>query len=154
MGGESNLTHKPAGLTFFVNFTRDASSAASSAEPYELTVGARPADASYHPPKQRHPPLPLPRLSTLRMSPSDTTLSVRVYVDNTVAECFFQGGRTTLSVATTPDTGVATGEAAAVGVSASGGGVRLAGAVVWAVEPIWVEAETLRGSEGGLVDYM
>ena len=85
------------------------------------------------------PPLPFPRLSTLRMSPSDTTLSVRVYVDNTVAECFFQGGRTTLSVATTPDTGVATGETAAVGVSASGGDVRLAGAEVWAVEPIWVE---------------
>ena len=79
------------------------------------------------------------------MAPTETAVTMSVYADHTVAECFFQNGRTALSVVTTVESGrLMQGNDAAVSVTASGGGdVKVKGATVWAVDPIWVEADDL-----------
>ena len=135
LGGSPDAV-PPDGLFFFVN---TSSRHTNTSGTYDITVGARPADPHAKPaPKQHHQPLPFPRLSKLRLSPVDTNLTMSLYVDHTVVECFFQGGRTTMSVISTPLSGVPNGADASVSVLAKTGKVLMQQAVVWQINSIWV----------------
>jgi hypothetical protein len=81
LGGSPGVA-PPDGLYFFVNTTGRR---ASTDGTYDVTVGATPADPRAKPaPKQHHQPLPFPRLSTLRLGPADTNLTMTLFVDHTV----------------------------------------------------------------------
>lgn len=71
---------------------------------------------------------------TLQLLPSDTTIDVRLYVDNRMTEAFWMGGRVAMTV-DTPAT-----EAADIVVSIDGDAASAvpATATAWAVSPIWV----------------
>eukprot|EP00937_MAST-01D_sp_MAST-1D-sp2_P003400 g3400.t1 len=68
----------------------------------------------------------------LRLSPSDATLELRVFVDNVFSEAYWQGGRVAMTVPT-PANAVCD-----VSVSADAAGARLLSAVVYGVKSIWV----------------
>eukprot|EP01052_Picozoa_sp_SAG31_P021068 SAG31_NODE_1610_length_7751_cov_2.938447_10_plen_641_part_00 len=144
LGGAS--TNATSGLLFFVNYTAEAvrrshaSSNVNTEVPYEVEVGAIPVCVKTGCPKlpaQRHPPLKFPRVSKLQMLPRDKNVTMSIYVDHTVAECFLQGGRTTLSVVATAMQGVPTGTEASMSIVANGGAVRVEEAEAWAVGSIW-----------------
>jgi hypothetical protein len=82
-GGNSSGAPSSKGLLFFVNYTRPAATALSAAAPYyEVMVGAMPASAQAPPaPPQHHKPAPFPRRSTLRLLPSDTSITVSVFTE-------------------------------------------------------------------------
>eukprot|EP00911_Craspedida_sp_UC1_P000571 UC1_evm3s438 len=80
------------------------------------------------------PPASLGTSDTLRLSPSDKSLTIRVYVDNTFSEAFFQGGRVALSITTNP-----TEEALAAVTSTAP--VTLQSANAYTVNSIWVSPE-------------
>lgn len=71
---------------------------------------------------------------TLKLLDSDTTIDIRIYVDNLFAEVYFQGGR----VAMTVDTPAS--DDAGISLSASKAGIS-ANATAWSVESIWVTPE-------------
>ena len=65
-----------------------------------------------------------------RLSPADKTIDVRVFVDNVMAEVYFQNGRVAMTVPAfcrSETCGMAVGASAA-------GGASLASATAWAVE--------------------
>jgi hypothetical protein len=82
-GGNSSGTPSSKGLLFFVNYTRPVATAMNAAVPYyEVMVGAMPASAQAPPaPPQHHKPAPFPRLSTLRLTPSDTSVTVSIFTE-------------------------------------------------------------------------
>jgi sucrose-6-phosphate hydrolase SacC (GH32 family) len=86
-GGNSSGTPSMArtnkGLLFFVNYTRPPATSMSDAVPYyEVIVGAMPASAQAPPaPPQHHKPAPFPRLSTLRLLPSDRHVTISVFTE-------------------------------------------------------------------------
>lgn len=71
---------------------------------------------------------------TLKLLESDKTIDVRLYVDNTFAEVYYQGGRVSMTVNTPAS------DDADVEVSSSAGGVT-ATATAWSVSSIWVSPE-------------
>ena len=82
-GGNSSGAPSSKGLLFFVNYTRPVATALSAAVPYyEVMVGAMPTSAQAPPaPPQHHKPAPFPRLSTLRLLPSDTSITISVFTE-------------------------------------------------------------------------
>ena len=67
----------------------------------------------------------------LKLSPNDKEIKIRVYVDNTFSECYWQHGRVAMTI-TTPAT-----PQAAMAVTATGA-VSLQSAEAYAVNSIWV----------------
>ena len=72
----------------------------------------------------------------MALSPGDASLSLRLFIDHTIAEAYWQGGRVVLSVP------LATSPESAVELSASVPAVVL-GASAWRVAPIWVSPEAV-----------
>lgn len=84
-----------------------------------------------------------PYTDTLQLLPSDTSIDLRLYVDNTMTEAFWMGGRVAMTAATpaTPE--------ADVEVSVSGaeqGSSVVATAKAWSVKSIWVSPEEVMGT--------
>jgi len=71
----------------------------------------------------------------LKLSTSDKTIDMRLFVDNTFTEVYWMGGRVAMTT-TTPVT-----KAADMTVSADKDGVTLASAMAWKVGSIWVTPE-------------
>eukprot|EP00935_MAST-01C_sp_MAST-1C-sp1_P002374 g2374.t1 len=98
-------------------------------------------------------PYDAPTVSTLRLSPRDERLTFRLFVDHTLTECYFQGGRTVMTIQTSAlTTANSSSSGAGVGVriaNSSSGGRRSPGAPpsvafnasVWAVGSIWTTPE-------------
>ena len=77
---------------------------------------------------------------SLKLSPNDKTLDVRVFVDNVMSEVYFMGGRVAMTVPSfAPKHAPATGPA--ISVDADGAGADLVSATVWPVQSIWVSKE-------------
>ena len=75
----------------------------------------------------------------LKLSPSDTAIQVRVFVDNVFSEAYFQGGRVVMTLPAQPCV------KCAMYVSASGSDVASVSATVHRVNSIWVApADVLR----------
>jgi hypothetical protein len=106
-----------AGTSFFVDYQKPA----ASNQPYNLTVGRAPAGNLSN----------VGKTDTLWMSPSDTTITLRVYVDHTFSEAYWQGGRVAMTTTT-----AASAEASQHVFSAKP--VQLQSAVSHAVNSIWV----------------
>jgi len=70
--------------------------------------------------------------ATLKMSPSDTTIDMRLFVDNTFTEVYWMGGRVAMTTTTRAT------QAAGMTVSADKSGIVLASAMAWKVGSIWV----------------
>ena len=133
------------GTLFYVDYPGPGATA--------LTVGARDATkvsrATASPPfrnvsrrqqtgLQGPPPSWPPYAQRMPLKPSDTTLTLRVFVDNTFAECFFQGGRAVL----TRTVGKTPGPVMAAGVAAVGPpGAVVVEAKAWAMKSIWVSVQ-------------
>merc|ERR1712151_1216164 len=75
---------------------------------------------------------------TLKLSPSDKTIDMRLYVDNTFTEAYFMNGRVAMTIVT-PAT-----DEADVTVGTDTDGVTLESATVWKVSPIWVTPEQVK----------
>ena len=73
---------------------------------------------------------------SLRLSPKDRTIDVRVFVDNVMAEVYFQNGRVAMTVPS-----FCHSDTCGMAVGASAGGASLASATAWAVKSIWVSPE-------------
>ena len=89
---------------------------------------------------------------TLRLSPSDKTITVRVFVDNVMAEVYWQNGRVVMTLPLRCGT-----PGCAMAVRADQPGVTLASATAWAVKSVWVSAEQVLNTprrDGGDVELM
>jgi len=75
----------------------------------------------------------------LKLSPSDTSLTIRVYVDHTFSEAYWMGGRVAMTIST-PSTSEA-GMAAFASAPAT-----LESAQAYAVDSIWVTKEQVRAA--------
>jgi hypothetical protein len=64
-----------------------------------------------------------------RLSPADKTIDVRVFVDNVMAEVYFQNGRVAMTAPA-----FCRSETCGMAVGASAGGASLMSATAWAVE--------------------
>ena len=92
------------------------------------------------------------QVAPLRLSPADTTIALRVFVDTSVIEAFFQDGRAVMSSADVPvdlpaaEAGVAlmTTHGPAGNAGPSTGGVEVVGAEVHGMRSIWVTPEAVR----------
>lgn len=71
----------------------------------------------------------------LKLSPSDTTIDMRLFVDNTFTEAYWMGGRVAMTTTTRAS------KAAGMSVSADKAGITLAHAKAWKVGSIWVTPE-------------
>ena len=90
---------------------------------------------------------------TLRLSPTDTTLELRVFVDNVFSEAYWQGGRVAMTVPSPPPADGACG----ITVMADAAGAQLLSAVAYEVKSIWVSADEVLGTprpDGGDVKTM
>jgi hypothetical protein len=76
---------------------------------------------------------------TLKLLPTDTTLDLILYIDNTFTEAFWMGGRVAMTVVTPTSGGMDD-----VTVMADAPDVAVASATAWAVEPIWVSPEQVK----------
>jgi hypothetical protein len=105
-----------------------------------MTSGAK--DPSKGPVPGAPTPAPAPHglTDTLKLSPSDSTLTIRVYVDNTFSEAFWMGGRVAMTV-DTPATANCS-----VALAAAGGAAVVKAATVHAVKPIWVSEAEVRAA--------
>jgi len=70
--------------------------------------------------------------ATLKMSASDTTIDMRLFVDNTFTEVYWMGGRVAMTTTTRAT------QAAGMSVSADKSGITLSSAKAWKVGSIWV----------------
>merc|ERR1712241_1187088 len=75
---------------------------------------------------------------TLKLSPNDKTIDMRLYVDNTFTEAYWMNGRVAMTI-DTPAT-----EQADVILSADKADVTLESATVWHVNSIWVSPEQVK----------
>ena len=87
----------------------------------------------------------------LRLGPTESTIALRVFVDQTFAEAYFQNGRSVLTVSVAPSTDPAALASVALAVTpeegGGGGGVVVAeSARVWSVKGIWASAEQVRAT--------
>ena len=73
------------------------------------------------------------------MHANESAINIRVFVDNTMAEGYWQGGRVAMSTLLTPTTD--SSMAAVATTSSAGTVVTLAAAEAWAVGSIWVSTE-------------
>jgi hypothetical protein len=81
--------------------------------------------------------VPVPFSVELRLLPNETTVTLRIFTDHTMAECFFQGGRTVI----TRSVGMR-GRTKQAGVAVvSNVSVKLEAATAWRVSSIWVAPE-------------
>lgn len=142
LGG--SLGVQQSGVFFFVDFTP----AAEPGEPYGVAVGRRlhgaggagrcPAETEGG---HRHGSLVV--RDELRLLPEDDEIRLRIFVDGTMAEAFWQGGRVVL----TSDSGRVQPsrprDAAVDVVALAGAAVYLRNATVHAVGSIWVPPESL-----------
>merc|ERR1712070_244470 len=71
----------------------------------------------------------------LKLSPSDKTIDMRLFVDNTFTEVYWMGGRVAMT------TTAKANKAAGMSVSADKGGITLDSAKAWKVGSIWVTPE-------------
>jgi sucrose-6-phosphate hydrolase SacC (GH32 family) len=71
----------------------------------------------------------------LKLSPSDKTIDMRLFVDNTFTEAYWMGGRVAMTTTTKAN------KAAGMSVSADKAGITLANAKAWKVGSIWVTPE-------------
>ena len=76
---------------------------------------------------------------TLKLEPSESSVTVRVLLDNVFAEAFWQGGRVAMTVQTPPTSEAAMAVTALSGSSMSA--VVLERLSAWTVESIWVSKE-------------
>merc|ERR1711871_52904 len=72
-------------------------------------------------------------MDTLKLSPNDKTLTLRVYVDNTFSEAYWMGGRVAMTVVTPTAAGKN-----AIAAVAQGGHATMRAATAFAVKPIWI----------------
>jgi len=77
-------------------------------------------------------------VDTLKLSPNDKTIDMRLFVDNTFTEAYWMGGRVAMTIVT------AATEDADVTVGTDQTGVTLASATVWKVGSIWVSPEEVK----------
>ncbi len=119
------------GTFFYVDY-KPAAAAAAVGSVYTVSVGATELTSA----------VPAGGTSdTLRLiAGKDDSVTIRVFVDNTVAECFWQDGRVAMTVPLTPTAEGSIAVAAAVGV------VTLQKAAAWSVASIWVSPQTVLGS--------
>merc|ERR1711871_976214 len=79
----------------------------------------------------------------LKLSPSDTTIDMRLFVDNTFTEAYWMGGRVAMTTTTKAT------KAAGMSVSADKAGITLAHATAWKVGSIWVTPEDVLATPRG-----
>jgi hypothetical protein len=79
----------------------------------------------------------------LKLSPSDKTIDMRLFVDNTFTEAYWMGGRVAMTTTTKAS------QAAGMSVSADKGGITLASAKAWKVGSIWVTPEDVLATPRG-----
>merc|ERR1712039_1058462 len=79
-------------------------------------------------------------VDTLKLSPNDKTIEMRLFVDNTFTEAYWMGGRVAMTIVT-PAT-----EEADVVVSVNKDSVSLASATVYKVDSIWVTPEEVKNT--------
>jgi hypothetical protein len=112
-----------------VEQTAMANGISGSGTPYTVSVGARPlSNATAE-----------PVTDTLKLSTSDTSLTIRVYVDHTFSEAYWMSGRVAMTVPT-PSTDKA-GMAAYASAPAT-----LERAEAYSVGSIWVTEEQVRAA--------
>eukprot|EP00936_MAST-01D_sp_MAST-1D-sp1_P000747 g747.t1 len=97
-------------------------------DPSKAPVGPAPAPAP-----------PAAKTDTLKLSPNDKSLTIRVYVDNTFSEAYWMGGRVAMTL-TTPD------EGGAIAAVAQNGGATLSAAKAYAVNSIWISEAEVRAA--------
>ena len=93
---------------------------------------------------------------TLRLLPAEDTIEVRVFVDNVVAEVYWQGGRVVMTV---PTRSTCSGPscAADMTIRADQSGITLVSADAWAMGSIWQSVEEVLAKprpDGGRVELM
>ena len=81
----------------------------------------------------------------LRLHKNETSVTIRVFVDNTMAEGYWQRGRVAMSTLVTP-----TVQSSMSAARISGGNVTLASAQGWTVGSIWVSADDVLSSATAL----
>lgn len=89
---------------------------------------------------------------TLRLSPSDQTITVRVFVDNVMAEVYWQNGRVVMTLPLLFSTG-----GCSMAVQADQPGVTLKSATAWEVKSVWVSVDQVLRTprrDAGDVDLM
>jgi sucrose-6-phosphate hydrolase SacC (GH32 family) len=78
----------------------------------------------------------------LKLSPTDTSITVRVFVDQTFAEAYFQNGRSVLTVSVEPSVVASV----ALAVTPGSSSVVAQSGWVWAVKGIWASAEQVKAT--------
>jgi len=131
----SNATS--SGTLFYIDYTPPTAEAASS--PHTVTVGAVDMSAKGAVTQLGGGTSTGAVTDALKLSPNDKTLTIRVYVDATFSEAYWQGGR----VAMTVDTPATTESNMAVYTS---GRVTLLNAKAYSVQSIWVSEEEVRAA--------
>lgn len=111
------MASEEAGVEFFVEYVPPSGDGIS-----EVTVGSGKTT------------------DTLRLSPNDKTIDMRLYVDNTFTEAYWMNGRVAMTIVTKAT------EEANVLVGVSKGEVALDSATVWAVGSIWVTPEEVKNT--------
>ena len=126
MGG-GNGTAPAGGVCFFVDFKPPPPGSGAEGV-YNVTVGATEGGLVETPASGTI-------TDVLRLAPSDTVLKIRIFVDNTFAECFWMDGRAVMSIPLLPTVESSMTMAAAVG------DVTVIRADAWVVGSIWVTPE-------------
>lgn len=78
----------------------------------------------------------------LRLAKTDSSIELRLFVDQVMAEAFWQGGRMASTLAAGPGCGADCG----IVVTADAAGASLLSATAWAVNPIWVTPQDVLAS--------
>ena len=78
----------------------------------------------------------------LKLSPTETTITIRVFVDQTFAEAYFQHGRSVLTVTVEPSVVASV----ALAVTPDSGSVVAESARVWSVKGFWASAEQVKAT--------
>eukprot|EP01047_Picozoa_sp_COSAG01_P035500 COSAG01_NODE_2730_length_7172_cov_35.156087_1_plen_258_part_00 len=79
----------------------------------------------------------------LRLSPTDKTIDLRIFVDNVFAEAYWMHGRVAMTVPLALQHPGLLCDACDMTVMADGDGVSLVSAQAWSVQPIWVDTDTV-----------
>ena len=82
---------------------------------------------------------------TLRLAPTERTVSLRVFTDRTFAEAYWQGGRVVMTASTPPSTNASVAVASTVAVTAQA-------ATVWSVKGIWASPDEVLATPRAKVD--
>ena len=78
----------------------------------------------------------------LKLSPAETSIAIRVFVDQTFAEAYFQNGRSVLTVSVEPSVVASV----ALAVTAGSNSVVAESARAWSVKGIWASAEQVKAT--------